>query len=394
MVCPHFGVCGGCDLQHVSYPEQLARKHERLSAALRRSLGRRVPEVQPFAGMAPEADGMPWHFRRKASFVFAPAPGRRRGFVMGHFARGSKRVVPIEQCPVHSRRANRLAFALRDRLAAAGISAAFGRSDGILRHVIVRTSHDDREAVVMLVVTRNDRALRAPLRAFLASADRPDGLLVNVHGQPGPYMVGDETLRIDGHPHVRETRLGPVFQVSPTAFFQTNPDAAAVLVDEVLEHVAPSARLLDLYAGSGLFAIPAAARGATVTAVEENPQAVRDGQANARLNRIPAARLRFVLARVEDALARAARTPPEAVVLDPPRQGCGPQVVSTVFRTLAPERAIYVSCNPGALSTELPQICEQGYRITRVQPVDMFPHTEHIETVVVLDRSAPGGTTG
>jgi 23S rRNA (uracil1939-C5)-methyltransferase len=392
MICAHFGSCGGCDLQHLSYPEQLAGKRERLDSLLRASLGDAAPEVRPLVGMpGSDPQGMPWHFRRKASFVFAPAAGRHP-LVMGHYARGSKTVIPIEQCPVHSARANRLAFALRDHLARAGLSAHGGRGDrGILRHVVIRTTHDDREAIVVLVVTRNDGSLRAPLRAFLASPDRPDGLFVNVHDRPGPYLWGDQTIRIDGRARVRETRLGTSFLVSPTAFFQTNPDAAAVLVDEVLSALPPvteAGRVLDLYAGAGLFAIPIAARGHVVTAVEENPDAVRDGEVNARLNRIPSARLRFVRARVEAAIGRSGRARPAVVILDPPRPGCPTAVLAGVFGELAPPRAIYVSCNPGALAADLPSIVGHGYRPARVQPVDMFPHTEHIEAVVVLDREA------
>jgi 23S rRNA (uracil1939-C5)-methyltransferase len=202
-------------------------------------------------------------------------------------------------------------------------------------------------------------------------------------------MVGDQTIRIAGHASVRETRLGPTFLVSPTAFFQTNPEAAATLLDEVLGQTgAPgdAESVLDLYAGSGLFAIPLALRGHTVVAVEENAQAVRDGEANARLNRVPGSRLRFVRARVEDALPRLRSAVPTLVVLDPPRQGCGVTVTRAVFGDLAPPRAIYVSCDPASLARDLVTAAGHGYRPVRVQPVDMFPHTPHIETVVTLAR--------
>ena len=130
---------------------------------------------------------MPWSFRHKAAFVFGHGAGTPRTLVMGHYAAGSRRIVPVQACPVHSDRANQLAFALRDHLARAGVPAAGPALDGILRHVVIRTTHDDREAVVMLVVTRNDASLRKPLRAFLASADPPPtGLLVTVAHAPRP----------------------------------------------------------------------------------------------------------------------------------------------------------------------------------------------------------------
>jgi 23S rRNA (uracil1939-C5)-methyltransferase len=373
----------------VPYPQQLEAKQRELARLLRASLGPRMPEVAPVIGQAAGLDGMPWGFRHKAAFVFGSA-GNTRRLVMGHYAAGSQRVVPVDACPVHSPRANRLAFALRDHLARAGVPAAGPRLEGILRHVLIRTTADDREAVVMVVVTRNDRSLRAPLRAFLASADPPPtGLLVNIHVRPGPFMVGERTLRIAGRAAVRETRPGATFLVSPTAFFQTNPDAAAVLVDQVLGEAGdprPGRTVADLYAGSGLFAVPLALRGDTVLAVEENARAVRDGEVNARVNGVPPGRLRFLRARVESAIAGLQRVSPSVVLLDPPRQGCGARVMRMVFRDLAPARAVYVSCDPGSLARELPAARDAGYVITRVQPLDMFPHTPHIETVVTLER--------
>jgi len=147
-----------------------------------------------------------------------------------------------------------------------------------------------------------------------------------------------------------------------------------------------SAHVLDLYSGSGLFALPIAQRGAKVTAVEENRQAVKDADANIRLNRIAEGQVRLVSDRVEDALPRLARDRWDAVVLDPPRPGCPPAVLAGVFETIAPPRAVYVSCNPEALALELPVILKAGYRVTHLQAVDMFPHTDHIETVAVFSR--------
>ncbi|MEW6319553.1 MAG: 23S rRNA (uracil(1939)-C(5))-methyltransferase RlmD [Acidobacteriota bacterium] len=376
MICRHFGVCGGCQWQDVPYPEQLARKRETLQRLFTHALGPAAPHVAPPVGMPTGPDGHPWGFRHKAAFVFGPSPA-----VMGHYAEGSSTIVPVTECPVHSDRANRLAFALRDRLARARVP------HGVVRHVLVRTTADQREAVVMLVVWRNDKSLRAPIRALLASPDAPTGFLVNIHAKPGPYLVGPETIRVAGDAHVREDRTGASLLVAPTAFFQTNPVAAAALVDLVRAAVPEDAgRVLDLYAGSGLFALPLALRGARVTAIEDNAQAVKDGQANARLNRVPAGRVRWLRGRVEDLAGRLDPRPFEAAVLDPPRQGCDPAALDAVFEGLRPPRVVYVSCNPDALAAELPSIARAGYRLVSAHPVDMFPHTPHIEVVAVLDR--------
>lgn len=388
--CRHFGRCGGCQWQDVPYSAQLERKRAALDGILRASAGgSALPPVLPLVAMPTGDDGMPWGFRHKSAFVFGRDAGR--GLVMGHFAAASQVIVPVDECPVHSARANRIAFALRDELARARVPAAGPALDGVLRHLIIRTSADERDAVALLVVTRNAPSLRKPVRALLASADRPDGFFINVHPKPSPYMVGHETIRVDGHAHVRERRAGPTFLVSPTAFFQTNPDAAAALVTAVLEACpGPGLRVLDLYAGSGLFTLPLAARGHRVTSVEENQRAVSDASKNLGVNRLDERLVRLLCARVEDALASLERHPVDLVVLDPPRQGCPPRVLESVFSTLAPPRAVYVSCNADALATELPSILRAGYRVSRIQPVDMFPHTPHVETVVTFERTGSG----
>lgn len=385
--CRHFGRCGGCQWQDVAYPEQLRRKRAALDAVLQRHAVSACPPADPVVGMPVGVDGQPWAFRHKSAFVFAPGP--TGSLVMGHFAAGGREVIAVDECPVHSARANRIAFALRDELVRARVPAAGPHLDGVLRHLIVRTSADDRDAVAMLVVTRNAAGLRRPIRAFLDSAERPNGFFVNIHPRPSVYMVGRETLRIDGHATVRERSLGPTFLVSPTAFFQTNPTAAAALAALVTEEVGREPRrVLDLYSGGGLFTVPLAMAGHHVLAVEENVQAVSDAVKNLEVNRVAPRSVRLVRARVEDAMSDVVRQAVDVVILDPPRQGCAPAVIQAVFADLRPARAIYVSCNPDALAADLPAIGAAGYRPARVRPVDMFPHTPLVEAVVVFERDA------
>jgi 23S rRNA (uracil1939-C5)-methyltransferase len=385
--CRHAGRCGGCAWQHIAYPEQLRRKTASIEVLLRQAMGREAPRVLPAIGMSPGSDGMPWRFRQKAAFVFADGPS---GLAMGHFARGTNDVVPIEECPVHAERANRIAFTLRDALAAAGVSAAGVGAQGLVRHVVVRTTRDGREAVAMLVATRDDPALNEPLHVVLATEERPDGLVLNLHDRPGPYLVGRESKRIAGPGHVRETALGPAFLVSPAAFFQTNVEAARTLLRLVVEAMPGEVglRVLDLYSGGGLFALPLALRGHTVTAVEASRKATGDAELNRRQNGVAEDRLRVVCASAEKALPRFRKGAFDAVVLDPPREGCPPEVVRGVFERLRPARGVIVSCNPESLARELPLAVKSGYRIVRVQPVDMFPHTPHVEVVVVLEPAA------
>lgn len=368
MDCRHFGVCGGCSLPGVPYPEQLARKHRQLQAWF--------PDVEcrPVAASPDES-----RFRHKVAFVFAAETAGPR-LLMGHYRAGSRRVVPIEECPVHADRGNRLAFALRDRLAASRVPP------GVLRHVLIRTTANEREAVVMLVVAANHKALRTPVRAFLEGAERPDGFFLNIHDRPDPYMVGRETLRLAGRSHVREDMLGTGFLISPTAFFQTNVGAARIMLRSVLDELSQSHRILDLYSGGGLFTVPLARAGARVVAIEENRQAVKDAEANLRLNRVDPDAVRLIAARVEDAMARVGRERFDTVVLDPPRQGCSESVIDRVCSLGVPSIA-YVSCNPERLSVEQRRFRQHGYRMRYLQGIDMFPHTEHIEALAMFERA-------
>jgi 23S rRNA (uracil1939-C5)-methyltransferase len=399
--CRHAAVCGGCAWQHIAYGEQLRLKQSRLQRLLSASLGADAPGIDPMVGMAPpEADGAPrpgcdpqapWYFRNKVSFVFGPGH-RGQPLAMGHYQQGSKIVVPVEECPVHAEAGNALAFRTRDALLAARVPAASEDGQrGLARHVVVRVSHNRSESLVTLVVTANDKSLRGAVRQILDGADPPDGFHLNVHDRPGPSLFGASTRKLHGRDRLREEIAGVSFLVSPTAFFQTNVQAAGVLLEMVSGAIADgrSWRVLDLYAGAGLFALPLARWGHLVTAVEESAESIADGEASRWFSKIPEEACRFVRGRVEEligsrpgGLAGAQR--PDAVILDPPRAGCPARVLGAIVRGVRPARIVYVSCNPDMLARDLAMAVAGGYRVDRVRPVDMFPHTAHIEAVAVL----------
>lgn len=404
--CPHFGPnaeahrapCGGCTWQHIAYPEQL-----RLKTAL---VDRLVHAVLPNAPLAcetiPGTDPRhPWGHRHKVHFVFGnAAPGPARGgahtnLVMGHYARRSRRLIPVRECPVHDPRGNQLAFNFRDTFARAGVAAADTQSSrasrqprtgsGVLRSLAIRVGAKTRELMATLVVADDaDKRLRTATRKLIdGDPEPPTALHLNVHQRGDAFIFGRETRRLAGTDRMRDEVGSISFLMSPTAFFQTNLYAAEILVRLVVDAVPGGAGVLDLYAGAGLFALPLARRGHRVVAVEENRTAIADGEASQRLNRI-ATRCRFIATPVEVALS-GLRTA-DVVILDPPRDGCAAPIIERVFGDLRPRRAIYVSCNPDALARDLRLITRHSYSIASLQPVDMFPHTAHVETVAILDR--------
>ena len=391
--CPHFGPCGGCTWQHVAYPHQLILKRDLVARLVRATL-KCPPDVRDTMAATPLDN--PWGYRHKVHFVFGNS-SRRGPLIMGHYARGSRRVVPVHVCPVHDPRGNAFAFRLRDECARAGVLAAgpasgrdgdADRAAGTLRHVAIRVGARSAEMMATLVVTRaDDKRLRAATRRAMSGGHAPESLHLNLHPRHDAYIFGRETRRLVGSERMREDVGGVSFLVSPTAFFQTNVHAAELLVHLVLEAIPPAAPVLDLYAGAGLFAIPLARRGNRVIAVEESRAAVDDGTATLRLNRLEPGSCRFVARRVESAIRTIAPQDAEAAVLDPPREGCTRIVVDELFGRVRPARAVYVSCNPEALARDLAAAERHGYRTEVLQPVDMFPHTAHVETVATLRRA-------
>jgi 23S rRNA (uracil1939-C5)-methyltransferase len=391
--CRHFGPgplsgvepCGGCAWQHIAYPEQL-----RLKTALVTRLVRAAVSGAPAANamMASTPLDAPWGYRHKVHFVFGNSPERGgASLVMGHYARGSRRVVGVGECPVHAPDGNARAFALRDACVRAGVVAAepAGRRGGALKSIAVRVARRTKERMMTVVVADDgDRALRGATRRALDAAGTDTALHLNVHPRHNAFIFGDVTRRISGPERLRDEVAGVSFLISPTAFFQTNLDAAEVLVALVRRALPEGVPVLDLYAGAGLFALPLARAGHEVVAVEENAAAVADGEASRAVNRIPPAQCRWVAATVETALGRLGAF--DTVVLDPPREGCSAVVSQRLFGERRPSLAVYVSCNPETLARDLAVATGHGYGIELLQPVDMFPHTPHVETVAVLKR--------
>jgi 23S rRNA (uracil1939-C5)-methyltransferase len=383
--CRHFGIdaepglgaCGGCTWQHIAYPEQLRLKSELVDGLVRAAVPR-APAVRPTLAATPVHD--PWGYRNKVHFVFG---NRLSTLTMGHYVRGSRRVIPVVECPVHDERGNTFAFAARDTFVAAGLESADGNR-GTLRSLAIRSGCHTPELMATLIVSSDrDRRVRAATRRLLDQSP-PTSMHLNIHARDDAFIFGAATRHLHGTARMREHVAGASFLMSPAAFFQTNVLAAELLVGLVLDHVETPRRVLDLYAGSGLFAIPLARAGNEVIAIEENRLAVADGEAALLLNPAAQGRCRFIGRRVESALQSISDV--EVAVLDPPREGCSPFVITELFARIRPPVAIYISCNPEALAADLRAISRSGYQIRALQPVDMFPHTAHIETVVILER--------
>jgi len=381
--CRHFGLraeggrtCGGCSWQHIAYPRQLELKTDLVTRLVREKVSS-APAARPMLAATPL--DAPWGYRNKVHFaVDRKGPG---ALVMGHYARFSRRLIDVAECPVHDERGNALAFALRD--------ACEWADTHEVKSIAVRSGQTTSETMATIVVSsETDKRIRAASRRAMAGQHAPTSLHVNIHPRGDALIFGERTRHVAGPERLREDLGGASFLVSPTSFFQTNVRAAQMLLQQVLASIPMGAAVLDLYAGAGLFALPLAARGHEVVAVEENRGAVADGVASLRLSRIPEARCRFLARPVEAALKSRDLSSQHfgAIVLDPPREGCQAPVLDRLLHGRAAKTIVYISCDPQSLARDLARITASGYEIRSMQPVDMFPHTPHVETVAVLDR--------
>lgn len=392
--CRHFGRCGGCLWQHIEYGEQLHWKEELIRATLEHKLRKKRLPILPMIGI-PE----PWGTRNKIHYsVVDFGQGRTSNLHLCHHKEHSTELEQIHECPVHHPAGDEIARQVQKWLRERNVPVANSEStEPGLKSILVRTAGNGEQSHVVLIAT-SDRIseLRGAEQAFL-KIPRVTGVHINIQTDAKSTYIGRETKFLAGDTCLIEHVGGVEFHVSPDAFFQTSAYCADQLLKLVQKHIpnnAPSS-ILDLYSGVGLFAIPLAAAGHRVTAVEENPTSVADGLETLRQNEISGCR--FVQSRVQNFLKGVPRSLKfETVILDPPRDGCPEWSVKIIARGLRPRRIINVSCNPQALASDLEVLTQSGYRIVEIQPVDMFPHTAHIETVTLLERvtEQPGKKPG
>lgn len=407
--CSHYPSCGGCAFQDLAYEAQLVELHRSVCAALE-THGHDV-EVAPVIG-AERIDG----YRNKMELGFST---RRYldpeeladphasfvpegGLALGLHARGMfGKVIDLVACAIQPDVFDAVADSARRLAREHGLSAWDVRAhEGLLRHLVLRAGVRTGDLMAYLVTTTEAREQIEPYVAALL-AERPEltTLVQGVTDRLSTVAVGDSERVLHGPGTIRERCLGLEFEISPTSFFQTNTEQAERLFAMVREEAALEGRsgpirVWDLYCGTGsLTLVLASAPGGErhVVGFEQNVAAVANARQNARVNGIENATFFAgdVLDLVRDEAVRAeAGATPDVVVVDPPRVGLHPKVPARIAE-LGPDRIVYVSCNPGSGARDAAALCEAGYRLVRVRPIDLFPHTPHVETVLVLERQEP-----
>jgi 23S rRNA (uracil1939-C5)-methyltransferase len=379
--CPYFGRCGGCRLQHIAYPAQLAFKERQVRECLTRLGGLPPFELRPIVA-APEVFG----YRNKMEFTVAgsgPAVGL-------HAAERYDVVLDIERCLLQSDTMNTLLDEFRRQVRARALSVWDQLTErGLLRFLTLREGRRTSQAMVNIVASAPDVAALMPVaEALRERTPATASVLLNVNAKKASVAVGSEEHLLLGRDHITESLSGVDFAVSANSFFQTNTVQAERLFALVAEACAldGSETLMDLYSGTGAISLLLARRVRHVYGIEVAEAAVADAVRNARANGID--NCTFLSGEVRHVLPTLMRdgVRAEVVVADPPRAGFHPKALSALA-ALAPARLVYVSCNPSTLARDVGELVRQGYRLEWVQPVDMFPQTPHIEAVARLSRA-------
>lgn len=353
--CPHYYECGGCAYQHMSYSKQMELKQQVVSETMKR-IGKLELQVNPILGMED-----PWRYRNKVTWHVNRINGKLR---MGYYKNDSRQILDITTCKLISSEMENLSLFIKARL------AEFSLPDHC--EIVIRQSSRDQKLMLVFAGAGTENASIQNL------LDYPD--LDSI------YSLDDEYYTLlHGEPYLQEEINGVYYDISALSFFQVNSLQARKLFDLVKQYadVKSSDRILDAYCGIGSMSLYLAQSARKVIGVESYPPAIQDAVHNTHKNKL---RNCDFLTGACEILIPQLIDEFELVVIDPPRSGCTEELINGIAR-LAPESIVYVSCNPSTLARDLALFSRKGFEAVTIQPVDMFPQTSHVETIVLITRA-------
>ena len=376
--CPFSRKCGGCQLQNLPYDRQLRYKQGRVL----RFVGKYC-HVEDIIGME-----NPFHYRNKVQSAFGTA--RNGQIICGVYQSSSHRIVPVEHCMTEDETAGQIIADIRRMMPRFHMTAYNENTRrGFLRHVLVKRGFATGQVMVVLVAGtpvmpgKNDF-----VQALLRQHPEITTLVLNINSAFTSMVLGEKETVLYGPGYIEDVLCGKRFRISSRSFYQINPVQTEVLYTKALAMAGLSGRetVIDAYCGIGTIGIIAAGQAKEVIGVEVNGDAVKDAVTNAKTNGVQ--NIRFFHADAGRFMRQLAadRVPVDVVLMDPPRAGSDTAFLSSVC-TLRPQKVVYISCNPETQGRDLAYLCKNGYKAVRAQPVDMFPHTNHVETVVLMTRT-------
>ena len=378
--CEIYRECGGCQLQHLSYEGQLMAKQQQVKDAMERIGHLKNLPVLPTIG-AKE----PWNYRNKVAFPV----GRDRGrSIIGCFAQGTHKIIDSSDCMIQDKINNDAISAVREVIDKLNIPVYDeDRHTGVMRHVVARIGEKGQLMVVLVTATKQLSREKEIIKMLRSRLTQMVSLQQNIQTYRNNVILGRETKLLWGRPTIK-ARLGKFsFNVSARSFFQVNTKQAEVLYDKALEFAQLTGKetVIDAYCGTGTISLYLAQKARKVYGVEIVSPAIKDAEKNARENKVKNAE--FIVGDCTKVMPRLFKqgVRPDVIVVDPPRAGCT-EVVLKTFANMQPKRIVYVSCNPATLARDLEILDKLGYKAEKVQPVDMFVASSHVECVTIINK--------
>ncbi len=378
--CSVFNLCGGCHLQHINYKKQLEMKKEIVENVLSR-IGNQNIDVMPIIGME-----IPWRYRNKGHFHLAR---ENENITLGFYQSKSHDLVPVSRCLLFSQNINSLIKYLEKELTRQKITIYNHKTDkGNFRGIVLRESKYTGE-IMIIFITREERWYLDEnfLNNLIIAFPQVVSLCQNINKNPKMALFGKEFRILKGKTFIEDHIDSFKFKISPSSFFQVNVLQTEILYKKILEYANLSGKetVIDSYSGTGTISIYLAGKAKKVYGLELQKGAVRDAWANGELNNL--SNLKFISGKAESWLYKWIQRgeKAEVIVIDPPRRGCSREVLKNIIK-IKPEQILYVSCDMPTLARDIKYITQNGYNIEEVQPIDMFPHTSHIECLVHLTR--------
>lgn len=380
--CDLFSTCGGCSFCHIKYEAELKLKEEKVKDAFKR-IGHITPEFESIIASPRE-----YRYRNKAQYPVRRENGQLK---IGFYAKKSHRVTDCGECLLQPEKFTEIVETVRHWVQKFGVGVYSEETNcGLLRHIFLRLAEKTGEIAVCLVINGDSIPKKDELLDALLKIEGFKTLVLNVNKKASDTVLGKEMINIYGDGYITDELCGVKVRISPLSFYQVNRSGAELLYKKAAEYAGLSGNetVLDLYCGTGTIGLSMAKSAKTLIGAEIVADAVKDARLNAEENGILNAE--FICADAYEAAKEleSRGITPDTVILDPPRKGCAEELLKTVA-DMSPKKIVYVSCDPATLARDCERLLTLGYKPEKATPVDMFPKTAHVETVVQLVRKKP-----
>ncbi|MCX7921219.1 MAG: 23S rRNA (uracil(1939)-C(5))-methyltransferase RlmD [Clostridia bacterium] len=379
--CAHYKRCGGCGIQHMNYQAQLQFKTNTVKDNIRRLGKLEDVVIHDTIGMENAMN-----YRNKAQYPVGQVKGNT---LIGFYATRSHDIIDITSCGIQSSVSDKVRQVCKDFIIKNNIEIYDEeKGTGLIRHIMTRVGYKTGEVMVVVVINKDDLPRKQQLVKELTSAiPEIRSILLNINKKKTNVILGDRNVKLYGEEVITDYIGRYKFNISPLSFFQVNPVQTEVLYSKALEYAGLTGKetVFDLYCGIGTISLFLSEKAKKVYGVEVVEEAIDDARENARINGVE--NIEFMVGEAERVIPEVYKSgvTADVVVVDPPRKGCDEVLLETLV-DMQPQRIVYVSCNPSTLARDLKYLEEKGYKAVEVQPVDMFPQTAHVETVVLIER--------